>query len=65
MRIAFCVRVAESNGRKVAARVQCVVDRNVTRMSRAVKEWTVEEMKCEAKLYSSMATDKAMAKVVS
>jgi hypothetical protein len=65
MRIAFCVRVAESNGRKVAARVQCVVDRDVIRMSRAVEEWSVEEMNFEAKLYSSIAPDKATAEVVS
>ncbi len=65
MRVAFCVSVVESNGRKVAARVQCVVDRNVIGMSLAVKEWTVEEMKCGANLYSSIATDKAVAKLVS
>ncbi|GEM_PF-3724203 len=65
MRIALCVRVAEANGCKVAARVQCVVDRNVIGMSLAVKEWTVEEMKCGANLYSSIATDKAVAEVVS
>lgn len=41
------------------------MDRNVIRMPRAVKERTVEEMKCEAKLYSSKATDRAMAEVVS
>ncbi len=59
------MRLRAVGPREGAARVQCVVDRNVIRTSRTVEEWTVEEMKCEAKLYSSKATDRAMAEVVS
>ncbi len=40
------------------------MERNVISMCRGVKEWTVEEIKCEARLYLSMATVKAMAEVV-
>ncbi len=43
MRVAFCVRVVELNARKVAARVQCVVVRSASRISRAVNEWTVRD----------------------
>lgn len=46
-------------------RIKCAVDQNVIKMSRAVEEWAVEEMKYDGKLYSSKSTDKVMAEVAS
>lgn len=45
-------------------RVQCDVNQQVIKMSRAVEEWATEEVKYDGKLYSSKPTDKVMAEVV-
>jgi hypothetical protein len=41
-------------------RVRCDVNQQVIKMSRAVEEWAVEEVKYDGKLYSSKPTDKVM-----
>lgn len=46
-------------------RVKCDVNQQVIKMSRAIEEWAVEEMKYDGKLYSSKSTDKVMAEVAS
>jgi len=75
MRIAFCVRLAESNGRKFAARgggarrgsgagtMRRGPERD--RMSRAVEEWTVRELERQDKLCRSKSAGKLIAEVVS
>ena len=46
-------------------RVKCDVNQQVIKMSRAVEEWAVEEMKYDGKIYSSKSTDKVMVEVAS
>jgi hypothetical protein len=46
-------------------RVKCDVNQQVIKMSRAVEEWAVEEVKYEGKIYSSKPTDKVMVEVTS